>query len=77
MTYRKHSFSDKEVSVLHQEAGWFRQEVAEAIYIVKTEPELNRERGQHTLPAIYLELLTSCVQPSFLGHVTSEKHSSH
>ena len=51
-----HTFSEKEVSVLHQEQDWFRRGVAEAIYIDKERPDLNRDRGRHTLPAIYREL---------------------
>ena len=52
-----HSFSEKEVEVLHQEPNWFRRGVAEAIFIAKEKPDLNRDRGRHTLPAIYRELL--------------------
>ena len=52
----QHSFSEDEVSVLHQESDWFRRGVAEAIYITRQQPDLNRDRGRHTLPAIYREL---------------------
>ena len=53
----QHSFSETEVAVLHQESDWFRRGVAEAIHITKEGPDLNRDRGRHTLPAIYRELL--------------------
>ena len=57
MEYHKHTFSKAEVSVVHQETGWFRRGVAEAIHIAKTDPKLNRDRGRHFLPAIYREIL--------------------
>lgn len=57
LQHRKHSFSDQEVSVLHQEADWFRRGVAESIHITQEEPALNRDRGRHTLPAIYREII--------------------
>ena len=59
MTHQQHTFSESEVSVLHQETGWFRREVAEAIHITSSDPPLNRDRGRHTLPAIYREIITS------------------
>ena len=37
----------------------FRRGVAEAIYITKEKPDLNRDRGRHTLPVIYRELLAN------------------
>ena len=52
----QHTFSDKQVSVLHEESDWFRRGVAEAIHISREQPDLNRDRGRHTLPAIYREL---------------------
>ncbi len=57
MTQRQHSFSETEVTVLHQETGWFRRGVAEAIHITSSDPPLNRDRGRHTLPAIYREII--------------------
>ena len=56
---RRHSFSDDNVSVLHQESNWFRRGVAEAIHILEEDPDLNRDRGRHTLPVIYREILKS------------------
>ena len=56
----KHQFQDQEVSVLHQEADWFKRGVAEAYYIEQKRPTLNHDRGRHTLPVIYRELLQSC-----------------
>ena len=56
---RRHSFSDQDVSVLHHDANWFRRGVAEAIHIAKELPTLNRDRGRHTLPAIYREIICS------------------
>ena len=56
---RRHSFSDENVSVLHQDYNWFRRGVAEAIHILEEDPDLNRDRGRHTLPVIYREILKS------------------
>ncbi len=52
MIERHHSFSEKEVSIGHQEGNWFRRGVAEAIHISSSNPDLNRDRGRHNLPAI-------------------------
>ena len=61
MEFHKHSFSDDtDVSILHQETGWFRRGVAEAIHIQQQNPDLNRDRGRHNLPPIYQEILKSC-----------------
>ena len=59
MIERRHSFSEDDVSVKHQEANWFRRGVAEAIHIKNSNPDLNRDRGRHVLPNIYREILTS------------------
>ncbi len=59
MGYQKHSFTSNNVSVVHQEATWFKRGVAEAIHITLVDPSLNRDRGRHTLPAIYREVLQS------------------
>ena len=57
MGYRKHSFTQDNVSVVHQEPTWFKRGVAESIHIAIVDPTLNRDRGRHTLPAIYREVL--------------------
>ena len=59
MGYQKHSFTTDNVSVVHQESTWFKRGVAEAIHITLEDPSLNRDRGRHTLPAIYREVLQS------------------
>ena len=41
----RHSFSEQEVAVLHQESDWFRRGVAESIHIATEGPDLNRDRG--------------------------------
>ena len=61
LNYNKHSLSKENVSVLHQENDWYRRGVAESIYIAMEEPILNRDKGRHTLPAIYREILPSAV----------------
>ena len=68
----RHSFSDEGVSILHQEPDYFKRGVAEAIYIDSETPSLNRDRGQHELPAIYREIITSKSrdQNNNTGHVT-------
>ncbi len=38
---------------------WFRRGIAEAIWIAKENPSLNRDRGRHTLPPVYNQLLSS------------------
>ena len=63
--HRRHSMTpackvkirDSQVKVLHQEPNWFKRGVAESIYIMQEEPTLNRDKGRHTLPEIYRELL--------------------
>ena len=52
-----HSFGSENVSLVHQESTWFKRGVAKSIHIMLKEPSLNRDCGQHTLPAIYLEVL--------------------
>ena len=54
---QQHQFQDNDVAILHQEANWFKRGVAEAIYISQHQPTLNHDRGRHTLPAIYREIL--------------------
>ena len=56
---RKHSISERSISVLHQESDWFRRGVAEAIHILQDDPPLNRDRGRHTLSNIYREVILS------------------
>ena len=65
-----HSFTNDEVSILHQEPDWFRRGVAEAIYIHRETPSLNKDSGRHNLPAIYREILTSTSRAGSAGHVT-------
>jgi len=59
LEWNHHSFSDSEVSILHQESDWFRRGVAEAIHIEEEGPILNRDRGRHTLPVIYREIINT------------------
>ncbi len=59
MAQRSHSFSSDDVSVVHQEPSWFKRGVAESMHITLEDPSLNQDRGRHTLPAIYGELLQS------------------
>ena len=53
----KHQFLPDKVAVLHQEASWFKRGVAEALYIAQKAPTLNHDRGRHTLPVIYREIM--------------------
>ena len=64
LIHRKHSISEQDISVLHQESDWFRRGVAEAIHIAQEDPVLNRDRGRHTLPNIYHEVILSRDQTS-------------
>ena len=43
----------------HQEKDWFRLGVAELIHIAEERTLLNCDRGRHTLPPIYRQLLLS------------------
>ena len=56
-TVGKVNIPDSQVAVLHQEPDWFRRGVAEAIHIMREDPTLNRDKGRHTLPVIYRELI--------------------
>ena len=51
-----------------KEKDWFRHGIAEAIWIAKTNPSLNRDRGRHTLPRS---------TTSFCHHVTLTPHRDH
>ena len=62
MEYRRHSIDEDSISVLTQEADWFRRGVAEAIHIQREAPTLNQGRERHTLPPIYQELLLATHQ---------------
>ena len=73
MERNQHSFSKEEVSVLHQEPDWFRRGVAESIHIAMRQPVLNQDRGRHTLPAIYREVLTTCDNPSTSGSTSGSQ----
>ncbi len=75
MDQNQHTFQQEEVSVLHQEPDWFRRGVAEAIHIAMENPVLNRDRGRHTLPAIYREILT-CDHPSTSGSTSGSQVST-
>ena len=46
--------------LVHQEPTWFKRGMAESTYIAIEVPDLNRDRGRHTLPPIYDKLLQSC-----------------
>ena len=70
MSEFKHQFSEDSVSVLSRETKWFQRGVAEAACIVSSGPTLNRDRGRHTLPAIYTRLVKSCDFGSRQGHMT-------
>ena len=56
----QHQFKDEEASVLHTEGNWWKRGIAEAYFIEQERPTLNQDRGRHTLPVIYRELLQSC-----------------
>ncbi len=59
MTEESHRFNREDVAARCHEGDWFRHGVAEAICIATDRPSLNRDRGRHTLPAIYSQLLSS------------------
>ncbi len=40
------------------ETDWFRRGVAKAICIATDRPTLNQDRGRHTLPTIYSQLVS-------------------
>ncbi len=56
--------------------AWFRRGIAacdEAIWIAKENPSLNRDRGRHTLPPVYNQLLSSRDTHTTQGRVTTRK----
>ena len=59
MGAHNHSFAPETVTVKCKEKDWFRRGIAEAIWIAKENPSLNRDRGRHTLPPVYNQLLSS------------------
>ena len=68
-----HQFKDQEVSVLHQEANWFKRGVAEAYFIEQKRPTLNHDRGRHTLPVIYRDIMQSCDQRPVTGSTSGSQ----
>ena len=52
-------FTKEDVAVKYREKDWFRRGVAESIYTAEGRPSLNRDRGRHTVPLIYRQLLSS------------------
>ena len=52
------------ILVLHQEPNWFKRGVAEAIHIAQEDPILNLDRGRHTLPSIYNQILSRDITSS-------------
>ncbi len=59
MGAHNHSFAPETITVKCKEKDWFRRGIAEAIWIAKENPSLNRDRGRHTLPPVYNQLLSS------------------
>ncbi len=59
MGSHNHRFAPETVTVKCKEKDWFRRGIAEAIWIAKENPSLNRDRGKHTLPPVYNQLLSS------------------
>ena len=58
MIYNKQQFTNYNISILHQESDWFQCGVAEAIHIMHTDAQLNRDRRSHVVPTIYWEIIT-------------------
>ncbi len=77
MTEVSHRFivNQEDVAVRCHERDWFRRGVAEAICIATDRPPLNQDRGRHTLPAIYRQLLSRDTMTSLTtgSHVTTRK----
>ena len=71
MAEHGHKFEEDNVTILASEDRWFQRGVAEATFIQASKPVLNRDRGRHTLPAIYHRLVASSGLGSCRGHVTS------
>ena len=61
---QQHQFQDSDVKVLHMESDWWKRGVAEAFHVMKEQPTLNQDRGRHTLPVLYRELMHDCDQRS-------------
>ena len=67
-----HQFGSKQVNIPHQEANWFTQDIAEALFIHVHNPNLNQDWGIFTLPTIYGGVIKSCDLGSSQGHMTSQ-----
>ena len=74
----RHSFSEQDVSILHQKPNWFRMGMAEAIHVAWGRPNLNRDQGWTTLPVIYREFIQSRDPNSTLRsrEITDSQHSA-
>ena len=71
MSQDGHHFDEDNVSVVASEDRWFQRGVAEVSYIHVIKPSLKHDRGRHTLPAIYHQLVMKHGLGFHRGHVTS------
>ena len=58
MIYNEHSFHPENVSIVHQEPGWYCRLIAQAVHMSWINRNLKQDRGCHILPAIYKEITT-------------------
>ena len=72
-----HTFSPTEdVSVLHTETDWFKRGVAESIHILRKRPTINKDKGRHTLPPIYQEVLLAPGSRQVRSHKNASNHNN-
>ena len=55
-----HQFKQEDVDILNSDSRWFQRVVKESIYIAAYQPDLNKDKGRHQLPAIYQPVIMSC-----------------
>ena len=60
MKTHSHQFKPEEVDILNTDSRWFQRGVKESIYIAAHNPDLNKDRGRHHLPAVYQPVILSC-----------------
>ena len=55
-----HEFDPTDVKILDIDSRWLQRGIKEAYYIAALEPDLNQDRGRHTLSPVYNSIIKSC-----------------
>ena len=59
MWYNKHKVDSHNIRIADRDSGRFQRGVREAIQIRSRSPTLNRDRGSHNLPSVYITIVRS------------------